>query len=348
MIASQQASNAALSGWLERRSFEGNETLEQLLELKQSGVSVVLPAREVATTLGSILTALEPLCAAGLIDELLIVDAASRDGTAAVAAAHGAAVVQESALLAQFGPARGKGDAMWRALSATRNEIVVFLDADTEDFSPRLLLGLLAPLLREPAVQFVKGAYRRPFRDRSGTTSDGGGRVTELLARPLINLHLPELAAFSQPLAGEVAGRRALLESLAFPVGYGVEIAMLIDAHRAVGLEGLAQAQLGSRQNRHQPLEELSAMAYQVLVAAARRIHGSEDIERLAPGELLVPLDGVLRARALPVEERPPLATLREAWRHAAGRAVGSPGSPGHRSPLNYNVPGLVSSPGLA
>jgi glucosyl-3-phosphoglycerate synthase len=261
--------------------------------------------------LGPILVALEPLRAAGLIDELLIVDAASRDGTAAVAAAHGAVVVQESALLAQYGPARGKGDAMWRALSATHNELIVFLDADTEDFSPRLLLGLLAPLLREPAVQFVKGTYRRPFRDDSGTASDGGGRVTELLARPLINLHLPELAGFSQPLAGEVAGRRTLLESLPFPVGYGVEIAMLIDAHRAVGLDGLAQAQLGTRQNRHQALGELSGMAYQVLVAAARRIHGSADIERLAPGELLVPFDGALRARALPVEERPPLVSLR-------------------------------------
>ncbi len=140
---------------------------------------------------------------------------------------------------------------------------------------------------------------------------DGGGRVTELLARPLLNLHLPELAGFTQPLAGEVAARRGLLESLSFPVGYGVEIAMLIDAYRSVGRDGLAQAQLGIRENRHQSLDELGAMAYQVLVAAARRIHGAAEIDRLAPGTLLQPRNGLLEPRSLAVEERPPLSTLR-------------------------------------
>jgi hypothetical protein len=135
--------------------------------------------------------------------------------------------------------------------------------------------------------------------------------VTELLARPLLNLHLPELAGFSQPLAGEVAGRRDLLERLRFPVGYGVEIAMLIDSYRAVGLDGLAQAELGFRENDHQPLSELGAMAYQVLVAAQRRIHGPAEIDRLAPGRLVQPRDGGFDARELAVVERPALCTIR-------------------------------------
>ena len=217
----------------------------------------------------------------------MIVDAASTDATGRVAADYGVAFLQESELLAEFGPALGKGDALWRGLSATRGEIVAFLDTDTRNFSARLLLDLIAPLLDDPTVHFVKGAFRRPFTNGSQTTPDGGGRVTELLARPLLNLHLPDLAGFAQPLAGEIAARRGLLERLSFPVGYGVEIATLIDAYRIVGRDGLAQAELGVRENRHQPLSELGAMAYQVLVAAERRIHGVEAIDRLGPGTLL-------------------------------------------------------------
>ena len=139
---------------------------------------------------------------------------------------------------------------------------------------------------------------------------DGGGRVTELVARPLLNLHLPELAGFLQPLAGEVAGRRALLERLPFPVGYGVEIAMLIDALREAGLDALAEVDLGTRQNRHQPLRELSAMALAVMAAAERRIHGAERAEAAAPGPLLVPAGADFEVRTLVVDERPPLAEV--------------------------------------
>jgi hypothetical protein len=249
---------------------------------------------------------------------MLIVDAASTDATAAVAARHGVRLTQESDLLAQFGPALGKGDALWRGVSATTGEVVVFLDTDTENFSEHFLFDLVAPLLRDPAVHLVKGAFRRPFRSGGETIADDGGRVTELLARPLLNLHLPDLAGFAQPLAGEVAARRSLLEAISFPVGYGVEIAMLIDAYRAVGRDGLAEAQLGVRQNRHQPLSALSAMAYQVLVAAERRIHGPEAVDRLAPGPYLQPQGSALEARSLAVEERPPLCTLTAAEAHPA------------------------------
>ncbi|HWH11879.1 MAG TPA: glucosyl-3-phosphoglycerate synthase [Solirubrobacteraceae bacterium] len=307
------AHDLALDDWLTRRTYDTRATIDDLLAIKDHTISLVLPTRNVGDSLDGVLDALGPSRDAGLIDEILIVDAASNDATRSIAATHGVTLLQESALLPEFGPALGKGDALWRGLNATHGEIVAFLDTDTRNFSARFLLDLVAPLLGDPRVHFVKGAFRRPFTDGDQITPDGGGRVTEILARPLLNLHLPDLAGFAQPLAGEVAGRRDLLETLSFPVGYGVEIAMLIDAYRKVGRDGLAQAQLGLRENRHQPLDALGAMAYQVLVAAQRRIHGPDAIDQLAPGTLLQPAGVGLEPRALAVEERPPLRTLRPA-----------------------------------
>ncbi|MGI8563867.1 MAG: glucosyl-3-phosphoglycerate synthase, partial [Candidatus Dormibacter sp.] len=293
-----------------RRYRAGDVEVAALVERKDVTVSLVLPAREVAGTIGRVLGAIAPLERAGLVDEVLVVDAASRDGTAAVAAAHGARVADESELLPELGPALGKGDAMWRGLAASSGEIVAYLDTDTEDFHAGFVTGLLGPLLSDPGVDFVKGAFRRPLRVGDTVLPDGGGRVTELVARPLLNLHVHELAGFLQPLAGEVAARRGLLERLPFPVGYGVELAMLIDALRAVGLERMAQVDLGTRQNRHQSLQDLSAMALAVLVAAERRIHGTERIDAAAPGPLLVPAGGELEVRSVVLDERPPLAQL--------------------------------------
>jgi hypothetical protein len=225
-------------------------------------------------------------------------------------------VIQQDAVAVQYGPAQGKGDAMWRALSVLRSDIVAYLDSDTESFHAGFVLGLLGPLICEPEIQFVKGCFERPLRDRSGSGSvlraGEGGRVTELLARPLLNLYAPELAVFDQPLAGEVAARRDLLVRLPFSVGYGVEIAMLIDAWRAVGLDGLAQVHLGVRQNDHQPLRELSAMAYAVLVAASRRLCASQFIDAHASGSLALPprdSDGSMEVRRVPIDERPPIGS---------------------------------------
>ncbi len=165
--------------------------------------------------------------------------------------------MQESQLLPEHGQRAARATPLWRSLAAIDGEIVVFLDSDTEEFDDRFLRGLLGPLLAEPAVAFVKGAFRRPFKLGDTTVPDGGGRITELVARPLLNLHAPQLASFVPPLAGEFAARRTLLEQLAFPVGYGVEIATLIDAFRLAGLDALAQVNLGVRQNRHQSLRVL-------------------------------------------------------------------------------------------
>ena len=304
----------SLRAWLERRSYLGSDfTVPELLRAKRDTVSVVLPTRDVAGTIGGVLDCLLPLQARGLVDELVVVDAASGDGTAEIAAARGAQVLQESELMTAHGPARGKGDAMWRGLSATSGDIVVFIDTDTEDFHQVFALGMIGPLLTAPGVEFVKGSFRRPFRMGEVSVPDGGGRVTELVARPLLNLHVPELAGFAQPLAGETAIRRPLAESLSFPVGYGVEIAMMIDTLRAVGIDAMAQVDLGTRQNRHQPLRSLSAMAHAVIVAASARVHGRDAIEAYAPGPLALPAGGGIEVRQVPLEERPPLRTLARA-----------------------------------
>ena len=300
-----------MTDWRARRSFRaGQFPLERLLAAKRESVAVVLPAREVAATIGPIARCVAELRLVGLIDEVVVIDSASVDGTAEIAASAGLRVVQEDALARECGPAQGKGDAMWRALGVVQSELVVYLDADTENFHAGFVLGLLGPLICEPGVQFVKGSFQRPFRDSAGSSSRAGegGRVTELLARPLLNLHAPELAVFDQPLAGEMAARRELLVALPFSVGYGVEIAMLIDAWRAVGLDGLAQVDLGVRQHSHQSLRELSAMAYAVLVAASARLIGPELAGVRASGSIALPPQSFgepMEMRRVPIEERP-------------------------------------------
>lgn len=264
-------------------------------ERGSASVSVCLPARECAATVGPIVGALLALSDAGAIDEVVVVDAASPDGTAEVARRAGAVVHQEAELLPEHGPVLGKGDAMWRALSVLRGELVCFIDADSADFSAHFCTGLLGPLVCEPGVELVKGCYRRPFEHGGVALEEGGGRVNHLMARPALALFYPELAGVRQPLAGEVAARRSLLERLPFATGYAVEIAMLIDAWREVGLHGIAQVDLDVHRNRHQPLQALTPMAQAVLAAVARRLQDEKRLGQLAASAAV---------------ERPPLAGL--------------------------------------
>lgn len=282
--------------------------LELLQERKRGPVTAVLPTREVADTIGEIVDRLQSLD--GLIDQILVVDAASHDGTAEIAARLGADVHQESDLLPEFGQALGKGDAMWRALAVARGDLVVYLDSDTRHFSPHFATGMLGPLICESDVQFIKGYFRRPF-----TTPDGeerpvdGGRVTELTARPLLSAFYPELAAFIQPLAGEVAGRRTFFDRLRFAIGYAIETSMLLHARDVLGgTEGMAQVDLEVRHNHHQSLPELGPMAYAVLRVVLERLRtDGRLVDDHAPP--LQTADG----RLIQVElvERPPYATLR-------------------------------------
>jgi glucosyl-3-phosphoglycerate synthase len=281
--------------WRERNSFHHRQFDAPSLAARRDGtISICLPARNEERTIGAILERLAPLRELGLVDQVVVVDA-SEDRTATIARSLGAEVYGQDQLMAELGGALGKGDAMWRSLRVLRGDYVVFLDADSERFGPHFATGLLGPLLTAPGVAFVKGFYRRPFRIGDLTLPDEGGRVTELMARPLLRTFYPELVAVEQPLAGELAARRELLVQLPFVTGYGVDIALLIDAYRTAGLDALAQVDLEERQNHHQPLRELSSMATAVLEAVSSRL--------IREGRLRAPLPEVV--------ERPPLRSLR-------------------------------------
>jgi glucosyl-3-phosphoglycerate synthase len=256
----------ALEAWFERRTFRAADfaDIPALVAAKRRleiSVTVVLPCREVAPTIGPIAEQVMLLGEADLVDQAIAVDAASEDGTAQLALAHGLEVHQEADLMPQFGPVQGKGDALWRSLSVARGELVVFADSDTANFGRHFVAGLVGPLLADPAIQFVKGSFHRD-----------AGRVTELTARPLLAAFYPELAAFGQPLAGEVAARRELLHAIPFCTGYAVESAMLVDVLAAAGLDAMAQVHLGTRANPHQPLPALGRMSYEVVQALVVRL----------------------------------------------------------------------------
>ena len=283
--------------------------VELLRERKREAATVVLPTREVADTIGPIVERLLGL--EGVVDQVLVVDAASEDRTAEIAESLGADVVQENELLPEFGQVLGKGDAMWRALAAAEGELIVYLDSDTRDFSPHFATGMLGPLICRPdEVRFVKGHFRRPYSGEAGAQLPvDGGRVTELTARPLLSAFYPELAAFIQPLAGEVAARRQFFDRLPFAIGYAIETSMLLHARDLLGgTDGMAQVDLEERQNRHQPLTALGPMAYAVLRVILERLR--------AEGRLLddaAPPFQTADGRLIQVElvERPPYARLR-------------------------------------
>jgi glucosyl-3-phosphoglycerate synthase len=275
--------------------------LDLLLESKRATLTVVLPAREVADTVGEIVERILGLD--GLVDQVLVADADSADGSAEIARAAGAEVVSERdlgggessggdsgavAALAQFGSIRGKGDAMWRALAAVQGDLVAYIDSDTRDFDARFVLGLFGPLLRESNVEFVKGTYRRPFTADGVELPDGGGRVSQLTARPLLDAFYPDLAGLAQPLAGEIAARRTLLERLPFATGYGVETAMLLDVRERVGAAAIVQSDLGERRNQHQPLPALRPMADEVLAVVCERLRREGRLDDGGPTDAIV------------------------------------------------------------
>lgn len=306
----------SVRSWMERRTYSaGTYDAASLLDRKDATVSVLLPARNVAATLPHILKRLLPYERSGLVDELVVIDTASPDGTAEAARDNGARVLQRDDLLPEFGRSLGKGDGIWRGLSATSGDIVVLLDTDTKNFGGHFLLGLLGPLFHEPALQFVKGAFHRPLTLGGATVADEGGRVTELTARPMLNLYMPALTGFVQPLAGEVAARRDLLEDIPFPVGYGVEIAMLIDTLARVGLDAMAQVDIGSRRDENKSLTQLSAMSYVVLATMLGRagVHLGDD-----NAEILLARPTGLNIEEVALIERPPLSTLRRAGHSAS------------------------------
>jgi glucosyl-3-phosphoglycerate synthase len=302
--------DAVIEEWFARRTWqEPAWTVEDLVAAKAGRrVSVVLPALDEEATVGAIVAAIVSLTTgpAPLVDELVVMDSGSTDRTVEVAAAAGARVVLRTDVVPELEPRPGKGEVLWRSLAATSGDVICYLDSDLVDFDPGFVPALLGPLLVERGVGLVKGFYRRPLRLETTQADTGGGRVTELLVRPLLAALRPELAGIVQPLGGEYAGTRSLLESVPFAAGYGVEIGLLLDTFSSLGLEAIAQVNLGVRKHRNRSLVQLGVMARQILAAALGRLGVSD-----AGGPLVqfLQVDGewLPNSTAVAVADRPPM-----------------------------------------
>jgi nucleotide-binding universal stress UspA family protein len=327
---------ARVERWFGEANFHHAEfaDLRRLVQLKEKQgltVSLVLPTLDEEETIGPIVRRAmrEMMGRVPLIDEILVIDSMSTDRTREIAEAEGARVVQHPDILSRYGSFRGKGEALWKSVYETSGDIIVWADTDVRNWHPRMVYGTLGPLLHEPRLQYVKGYYQRPIVEDGVMKEGGGGRVTELVARPLINLFYPELSGMIQPLAGEYAGRRALLESIPFFTGYAVEIGHLIDAADRVGIEGLGQVDLERRIHRNQELEGLSRMSFVILQAVMKRLEERRKARLFAElgSTMKLPRSGkgrlALEVIELADQERPPMIRIPEYLerRRAAGLA---------------------------
>jgi glucosyl-3-phosphoglycerate synthase len=277
---------SAVDRWFAENTFHAREftDLRKLVELKERQgltISVWLPALNEEATIGRVISRIKgPLMErVPLIDQLVVIDSSSSDRTAEIARELGVPVVEHRTILPELGSFSGKGEALWKSLHVLDGDIVAWIDTDIRNIQPRFVYGLLGPLLAQPRIQYVKGFYQRPIRQSGTLVPQGGGRVTELMARPLINLFIPELSGLVQPLAGEYAGRRTLLESVTFFTGYAVEIGLLIDTLDAAGLSAIGQVDLERRIHRNQPLPDLSEMAFAILQATIRKVQDRQQLE---------------------------------------------------------------------
>ncbi len=297
--------------WLSSQGWQRPDwTLEDLVAAKHGRtVSVVLPALDEEKTVGAVVRTITPMLG-GLVDELIVLDSGSTDATDARAREAGARVVRREEALPEVAPQPGKGEALWRSLAATTGDIVVFIDSDLIDPDPMFVPRLVGPILTEDGVRLVRGYYRRPLKVGDAEDASGGGRVTELVARPLLAALRPELGCILQPLGGEYAGTRELLTSIPFAPGYGVEIGILIDTYDRFGLEAIAQVNLGVRTHRNRPINELGPMSRQVIATLLTRCGIADSGVGLT--QFFPEGDGyTARTSTVSLEDRPPMKTLR-------------------------------------
>ena len=307
------SSNTTYPGdtWLAGHSWHRPTWTLAELEAAKRGrtISVVLPALNEAETVGSVIDTITPMLG-GLVDELIVLDSGSTDATATRARAAGARVVTREEALPDVAPRPGKGEALWRSLAATTGDIIVFIDSDLIDPDPMFVPRLVGPLLTADGIHLVRGFYRRPLKVGDGEDANGGGRVTELVARPLLAALRPELGYVLQPLGGEYAGTRELLASIPFASGYGVEIGILIDTYDRFGLGAIAQVNLGVRTHRNRPLSELGPMSRQIIATLLTRCGITDSGVGLT--QFIPDGDGYLtRASTVSLDDRPPMDTLR-------------------------------------
>ncbi|MCC6178931.1 MAG: glucosyl-3-phosphoglycerate synthase [Chloroflexi bacterium] len=342
--------------WFAENTFDSKEfeRIDRLVRLKQQQgvtISLGLPALNEAETIGAIISSVkhELMDRFPLLDEIVVIDSQSTDRTREIAESLGVPVYVHQEILPQYGALRGKGEALWKSLQVLKGDIVAWIDTDIRNIHPRFVYGVIGPLLRDRRIGFVKGYYKRPIAGPGGLQSTGGGRVTELQARPLLNLFYPELSGLIQPLSGEQAGRRAILEQLPFFTGYGVEIGLLIDLLGQFGLRSIGQVDLKRRVHRNQPLTSLSVMSFTILQVVMQRLEQRHRLQLLAEVNTSMKMIRVDRdrfhveVRDLGDVERPPIATLpeylaahpRPSRPMNGGRGWGSGKSVGHAWPSN-------------
>jgi glycosyltransferase involved in cell wall biosynthesis/nucleotide-binding universal stress UspA family protein len=328
-LESEEAGGRAISvlvdKWFAENTYHADEfeDLQALLALKQKQnltISLALPALNEEETVSNVIQTIKQdlVERAPLLDEIILIDSDSTDQTREIAASLGVPVYIHQAILPRYGARRGKGEALWKSLYLTRGDIVIWIDTDIVNIHPRFVYGLLGPLLLRPDLQFIKGFYRRPLKVGDKVQAGGGGRVTELTARPLINLFYPELSGVVQPLSGEYGGRRSALEQLPFYSGYGVEIGLLIDVFETFGLKAIAQVDLLERVHHNQPLEALSKMSFTIIQAVIHKLEHRygrnflEDVNktmkliRYEPGHFFLDVEEIAE------RERPPMIELPE------------------------------------
>ncbi len=303
--------------------------LAELKKAKGARISLAFPTLNEESTIGKEILFLrtELMDRHPILDEIVVIDSDSEDGTREVAERFGARVLVSGKILPQYGTYRGKGENLWKSLYALEGDIIVWVDADIANIAPKFVYGLIGPLLEDESVSYVKAFYERPLRSADGISPSGGGRVTEILVRPIFSIFYPELARLVQPLSGEYAGRRELLEKLPFSVGYGVELGHLIDIYRRFGVGAIAQVDLDLRIHRNQTVQALGKMSYGIMRTFCDRAsrYGDAELER-AFGEEYVALrvaDGVHSAERVGIStiERPPMIEIPE-YREKFGRGL--------------------------
>jgi glucosyl-3-phosphoglycerate synthase len=311
--------------WFAENTFHTKEfaDLENLVELKAKQgltISLGLPALNEGETIRNIISTIKRILVSEvpLLDEMVLIDSGSTDDTVKIAEDLGVPVHVHQEILPDFGSYRGKGEALWKSLYVLRGDLIVWIDTDIKNIHARFVYGLLGPLLKDPQIQYVKGFYRRPIRVGKKLYASGGGRVTELTARPFLNLFFPELSGVVQPLAGEYGGRRELLERMPFFTGYGVETGLLIDIYNAFGQRAIAQVDLGSRIHRNQSLAALSQMSFAIIQVFIQRLEERSRIELLDEVNRSMKLVRhnrraySLEVRDIGDHERPPMITIPE------------------------------------
>ncbi len=320
--------------WLSDNTFHHRQfwdILHLVREKERQGlkISLCIPTLDEEKTIGKevVIFRSELMERYPLIDEFAVIDSGSTDRTREIAASFGADVYLASEIIPRLGEKKGKGENLWKAIHQLKGDIICYVDADISNIHPRFVYGLVAPLIERPQVHYVKAFYDRPLAYSSGFRPSGGGRVTEILVRPLFSLFFPELTALVQPLSGEYAVRRNVLENIPFPVGYGVETSHIIDVYHEWGLEAFAQTDLDQRIHRNQDNRSLGKMAFGILQTFLNRLQAYDTIKELPPLEHMMRQFQVKEQQYEQVtheileDERPPMRTIPE---YIEARGIGS------------------------